>query len=79
MLWDDTVGLSRNRASIGLLLAAGAAGIALQGPNADDPIERNYEKHGSQLNSGWDTVGDAGGNPGIHFAAAGAMPKQRLK
>ena len=73
LLGDDAIGLVKYPASVGMLLAAGTAGIALQGPNADDPVERHYERNGSQLNSFWDTVGDAAGNPGTHFALAGAM------
>ncbi|MCK4627879.1 MAG: phosphatase PAP2 family protein [Sedimentisphaerales bacterium] len=72
-LWDDTTALVKNPVSLICLGAAGAAGIALNGPNADDRVQRHYEKHGSQLNTFWDTVGDAGGNPGAHFAIAGAM------
>ena len=73
ILWDDTTALAKNPFSLISLGLAGAAGIALQGPNADDPIEDHYEKNGSQLNSFWDSVGDAGGNPGTHFALAGTM------
>jgi len=72
-LWDDTKSLVKNPCSLLCLGSAGAAGIALHGPNADDPVQRYVEKHGSQLNSFWDTAGDAGGNPGVHFALAGAL------
>jgi len=70
-LGDDTLALAKNPWSLALLGAAGAAGIALQGPNADDPIADHYKREGPQLNSFWDSVGDAGGNPGTHFAIAG--------
>ena len=70
---DNTAAMAQNRESLLLLTLAGAAGIALQGPNADDPIASHYRRGGSQFNSFWDTVGDAGGNPGTHFALAGAM------
>jgi len=72
-LWDDTKSLARNPFSLICLGVSGAAGIALHGPNADDRVQRHVERNGSQLNSFWDTVGDAGGNPGTHFALAGAM------
>ena len=72
-LWDDAIALTKNKTSLIGLALAGAAGITLSGANADDDIQRHYEKHDSQLNTFWDTVGDAGGNPGIHFALAGAM------
>ena len=73
ILWDDTTSIVREPGSLIMLGMAGAAGIALQGPNADDKIQRHYEQHGSGLNTFWDTVGDAGGNPGVHFALAGAL------
>jgi len=70
-LGDDTLALAKNPWSLAFLGAAGAAGIALHGANADDPIANHYEKEGPQLNSFWDSIGDAGGNPGTHFAIAG--------
>jgi hypothetical protein len=72
-LADDAAGVFRDPAGIVLLALAGTAGVALHGANADNPIERHYKEHGSRLNTFWDTVGDAGGNPGTHFAVAGAM------
>ena len=73
ILADNAGALAGNRDSLVLLALAGTAGIALRGPNADDPIASHYRRQGSQLNTFWDTVGDAGGNPGAHFALAGAM------
>jgi len=72
-LWDDTKALVKNPCSLLCLGSAGVAGIVLHGPNADDRVQRYVEKHGSQLNTFWDTAGDAGGNPGVHFALAGAL------
>ncbi len=72
-LWDDTKAVVKNPWSIAGLVAAGAAGIALSASDADDHIADHYTRHGSQLNTFWDSVGDAGGNPGTHFAIAGAM------
>jgi len=71
-LWDDTVATARNPLSLGLLAAAGVTGIVLSN-SPDDRVERHFTRHGSQLNTFWDTVGDVGGNPGTHFAIAGAM------
>jgi hypothetical protein len=72
-LWDDTKALATNPFSLVFLGLAGAAGIALSGPNGNDQVAEHYYKHGSQLNTFWDSVGDAGGNPGTHFALAGTM------
>ena len=72
-VWDDTKATFTNPWSIAGMLAAGAAGIALASTDADDTVEDHFTRHGSQLNSFWDSVGDVGGNPGTHFAAAGAM------
>ena len=63
----------KNPISLGLLAAAGVTGLALNGPRGNDQVQRHFERHGSQLNTFWDTVGDVGGNPGLHFAIAGAM------
>jgi len=52
---------------------AGASGIALASTGVDDQVASHFSRHRSQLNTFWDTVGDAGGNPGTHFALAGAM------
>ncbi|MBN1437038.1 MAG: phosphatase PAP2 family protein [Sedimentisphaerales bacterium] len=73
VLFDDTHATFASPTTWSLFALAGAAGIALEGPNADEPIADHYYRHGHQLNSFWDTVGDAGGNPGTHFALAGAL------
>jgi len=73
MVWDDTKATATNCCSLTLLGAAVAAGAAMHEDNGDDQVERHFTKHGSQLNTFWDSVGDAGGNPGTHFALAGAM------
>jgi hypothetical protein len=72
-LLDDTVATFTNPWALAGLAAAGAAGITLSASQLDNHVEEFYTKHGSQLNSFWDSVGDAGGNPGTHFAVAGAM------
>jgi hypothetical protein len=71
-LWDDTKATATNPLSLVLVGAAGATGIALRASEADDKVESHYTRHGSRLNTFWDSVGDAGGNPGTHFAVTGA-------
>ncbi len=71
-LWDDTKATAVQPFSWVCFGLAGAAGIALQGDNGDNQVAHHFTKNGSQLNSFWDSVGDAGGNPATHFAVAGA-------
>ncbi len=73
MVWDDTKAVATNPGALVLLGSAGAAGIALSGPRGNDQVERHFSRNGGQLSDFWDTVGDVGGNPGVHFAVAGAM------
>jgi hypothetical protein len=72
MMWDDTKATVMNPLGLVCLGAAGVTGIVLSGNNGNDQVERHFRRH-SGLNGFWDTVGDAGGNPGTHFAIAGAM------
>jgi len=72
IMWDDTKATFTNRWALVGFAAAGIAGVATH-KAADDRIEDHYTKHGSQLNTFWDTVGDVAGNPGLHFALAGTM------
>ncbi len=71
-LWDDTKVTFTSPVSWVCFGLAGAAGIALNGGNGDEQVAHHFTKHGSQLNTFWDSVGDAGGNPYTHFAVAGA-------
>lgn len=71
-LLDDAKATVTNPVSLVSLGLAAAAGISLNGGNGDRQIDRHFREHGHQLNSFWDTVGDVGGNPGTHFAVAGA-------
>ena len=73
MVWDDTKATATNPLSLALLGAAGVTGIALSGDCANDQVQRHYERNGHQLPKCLDQVGDIGGNPGTHFAVAGAM------
>jgi hypothetical protein len=72
-LWDDTKATFTDPWALAGLGAAGVVGIVVNGAGCDDTVGEHYTKNGSQLNTFWDTVGDVGGNPGLHFAFAGAM------
>lgn len=72
MLWDDTKATATNPFSLVCLGLAGATGIALSGDNGNDQVQRHFSRHDG-VNDFWDNVGDVGGNPGTHFAIAGAM------
>ena len=72
IMWDDTQATVTNPFALTMLAAAGVTGIALSGRGGNDQVENHYRRHGSQLNTFWDTVGDVAGNPGTHFAVAGA-------
>jgi len=73
MLWDDTRAVVTNPVSLVGLGLAGAAGIAIAGSGADNEVADQTSRHGHRLNTFWDSVGDACGNPGTHFAVAGVM------
>jgi len=73
MMWDDTKATATDPLSLAMLGAAGVTGIVLSGGCGNDQVADHFTKHGSQLNTFWDSVGDAGGNPGTHFGIAGAM------
>jgi len=72
MIWDDTKSIVRQPISIVAILAAGAAGIAINGSGADDNSAHQTAYHGHHLSKCGDMIGDVGGNPGTHFALAGA-------
>ena len=71
-LWDDTKATFTDTYALVGIGLAGAAGIAVNASGADDSVQDHYTKNGSQLNKFGDMVGDIGGNPGLHFAVAGA-------
>ena len=72
-LWDDAVATATNPWAIVGIVAAGASGIAINATGVDDTVANHFTKHHPQLSHFWDNVGDAGGNPGTHFAITGAM------
>jgi len=72
-IWDDTKACATNPVALIGLAAGGAAGLALRASDIDDNVSDNCKEHGSRLSKFWDNVGDVGGNPGAHFAVAGAM------
>ena len=72
-IWDDTKSAFTDKWTLVGLTAAAAAGVAMDATNMNGSVADHYSKHDSQLNTFWDGVGDVGGNPGLHFALAGAM------
>jgi len=72
-IWDDAVATFTDKWALAGLAGAAAAGVALDVANTNGCVADHYRKNRSQLNSFWDSVGDVGGNPGTHFALAGAM------
>ena len=76
-LWDDTKATFTNPWALAGFVGAAAAGVAIDASNGNGCVADHFGYrrggHGSQLNTFWDTVGDVGGNPGTHFAVAGAM------
>lgn len=69
-LWEDTKRVYTNPTNVVVLLVAGGTSLALRG-DVDDDIEDYYDDHHT-LSEGWrDTFGVLG-NPGFHFALAGA-------
>lgn len=72
MMWDDTKAIANSKFAWIMFSASGAAGIALSGNRGNDQVAEHFTKNGHQLSNFWDAVGDVGGNPGLHFAVAGA-------
>lgn len=69
-LWRDTARTFWNAPNAVILLAAGGTSIALR-PEVDDDIEDHY-RHSHTFSEGWREAFGAAGNPGTHFALAGA-------
>jgi membrane-associated phospholipid phosphatase len=70
LLWHDTKAVYTNPWNLAFLLGAGGASLSLRF-EVDDDIEDFYdEKH--TFSEGWRDAFGAAGNPGTHFALAGA-------
>ena len=72
-LWSDTKATVTDPLSLIGIGAAGVTGIVLNASGSDNRVADHFTRNRSQLNGFWDSVGDVGGNPGTHFAVAGAM------
>jgi len=72
-VWDDTKATFTNTASLLGFGLAIASAVAIDMAGWNGCVADHFHKNGSQLNDFWDSVGDVGGNPGTHFAVAGAM------
>jgi len=72
-IWDDTKATFTDKWALVGFAASVAVGAAIDGANWNGCAADHYRKNRSQLNTFWDNVGDVGGNPGLHFALAGAM------
>jgi len=72
-IWDDTKATFTDKWALVGFAASAAAGVAIDAANWNGCVADHYRRNGSQLNTFWDNVGDVGGNPGLHFAFAGAM------
>jgi hypothetical protein len=72
-MWDDAKATFTDKWTLIGLSAAAAVGVALDVANTNGCVGDHFRENRSQLNTFWDNVGDVGGNPGLHFAVAGAM------
>jgi membrane-associated phospholipid phosphatase len=70
LLWSDTKKVYGDPLNLVFLLGAGGASLALR-PEVDDDIEDYYDKHHT-FKEDWRDGFGAAGNPGTHFALAGA-------
>lgn len=71
-VWADAKRAGRRNTTLAALVAIGLSEIALDAADANQWAGDHYTRRGPQLNKFWDTVGDAGGNPALHFAVTGA-------
>ena len=71
-VWDDTKSMVKDPVFWVGMGGAAVAGITIHATGVDTTVNHRTRNH-TELNSFWDSVGDAGGNPGTAFAAAGAM------
>jgi len=73
VVWDDTKATFTDPIAWVLFGMAGGAGIAISSTNSDARVADHYTKNGGALGRTLDEIGEIGGNPGVHFAVAGAM------
>jgi membrane-associated phospholipid phosphatase len=71
-LWSDTKRVYANPLNLVILGTAYGGSLALQETGPDDTVEDHYRPGHHTFSSGWRNTFDAVGNPGTHFAVAGA-------
>jgi len=71
VLWEDTKSVYTDPWNVIFLVGAGGASLALR-PEVDDDIEDYYDDHHT-MSQDWRDFFSVAGNPGVHFALAGAM------
>lgn len=71
-LWRDTKHVYGNPVNLVILGAAYGGSLAIQEAGPDDTVEDHYKPGHHTFSRGWRNAADAYGNPGTHFAIAGA-------
>lgn len=71
-LWHDTKNVYGNPINLVILGSAYGGSLALQETGPDDTVEDHYTPGHHTMSRGWRNALDAYGNPGTHFAIAGA-------
>lgn len=70
-IWDDTKATFTSPFALVMFAGAVAAGVSIDVADWNGCTADHFQR-GGELNNFWDGVGDVGGNPGTHFALAGA-------
>jgi len=71
-LWHDTKQVYGNPVNVAILAAAYGGSLAIQETGPDDTVEDHFRPGHHHFSDGWRNTFDAVGNPGTHFALAGA-------
>lgn len=71
-LWHDTKQVYGNPVNVAILAAAYGGSLAVQKTGPDDTVEDHFRPGHHHFSAGWRNTFDAVGNPGTHFALAGA-------
>jgi membrane-associated phospholipid phosphatase len=71
-LWHDTKQVYGNPVNVAILAAAYGGSLAVQETGPDDTVEDHFRPGHHHFSDGWRNTFDAVGNPGTHFALAGA-------